>query len=377
MLQSQDFLGQQKFSLPPPRYTEASLVKKLENEGIGRPSTYAATIQTIQDRGYVVIEAKKLIPTDIAFVVTDYLEQEFTGFMQYSFTAEVEEEFDQIARGELEWTKMLRGFYEPFHLLIEHALGSEGRFAGERILGADPASGKTVLSRMSRFGPVVQIGAPSELAEGEKPRYANLSPGMSMDTISLEEALSLFTFPKDIGMYEGYPLVVGQGRYGPYVKWGESFVSIPRSIDPHSIDEEQAIALIEEKKREDAPIGMYQDEPYTRGKGRFGPYLKWKDLYISIPRSLDPEAITPEEAERLIAAKVEKEANRYIHRWDDAGISVENGRYGVYIKFGKKNFYLRREGKKLTDADAIALLTLDDVRAMILEQDPSAFGAKK
>jgi DNA topoisomerase I len=175
-VKSENFAGNQKFSLPPPRYTEASLVKKLESEGIGRPATYAATIQTIQDRGYVVIESKKLVPTDIAFVVVDYLEQEFSIFMQYNFTAQVETQFDQVADGKIEWTKMLWDFYTPFHESIESALGSEGRFSGERILGIDPTTGRTVLTRMSRFGPVIQIGAPSELAEDEKPRYANLSP---------------------------------------------------------------------------------------------------------------------------------------------------------------------------------------------------------
>ena len=269
VLSSTQWISQQKFTLPPPRYTEASLVKKLESEGIGRPSTYAATIQTIQDRGYVVIEQKKLLPTDIAFVVTDYLEQEFTNFIQYNFTAEVEEEFDQIARGELEWTKMLEGFYTPFHEMVNNALGTEGRFSGERILGKDPQSGQTLLARMSRFGPVIQIGAPSELAEGEKPRYANLTPGMSIDDITFEEAIALFSFPKHIGEYEGQPLVIAQGRYGPYVKWGESFISIPRDTDPHSVDVEKAITLIEAKKIENAPVGYYDGEPYTKGKGRF------------------------------------------------------------------------------------------------------------
>lgn len=198
-----------------------------------------------------------------------------------------------------------------------------------------------------------------------------------MDDITLEAALKLFEFPKHIGEYENMPLVIGQGRFGPYIKWGETYVSIPRDTDPQSIDTEEAIRLVEEKKQADAPLGIYDGEPYTRGKGRFGPYLKWKNLYVSIPRAIDPETITHEEAEKLIATKVEKEANRYIHNWTDAGISVENGRYGAYIKFGKKNFYLKRDGAKITDADTIAKLTLDDVKAIILEQDPDAFGKKK
>lgn len=233
-------------------------MKKLESEGIGRPSTYAPTIQTIQDRGYVVLESKKLAPTDIAFVVVDYLEQEFAVFMQYSFTAEVESQFDRIADGKLEWKEMLSEFYTPFHASIEEALGAEGRFSGERILGVDPATGRTVLTRMSRFGPVIQIGAPSELGEEEKPRYANLSPGIYIEDVTLEQALALFTFPKDIGSYEGLQLIIGQGRFGPYVKWGDAFVSIPRSEDPLTVDHARAVELIETKKIEDAPVGSYE-----------------------------------------------------------------------------------------------------------------------
>lgn len=376
-LQSQSVMGNQKFSMPPPRYTEASLVKKLEGEGIGRPSTYAPTIQTIQDRGYITVESKKLVPLDIAFVVTDYLDQEFSQMMQYSFTAEVEGQFDAIAHGELQWQKMLADFYEPFHTAVNGALGTEGKFSGERILGTDTASGRTVLARMSRFGPVIQLGSSAELAEDEKPRYANLAPGMSIDDITLEEALSLFSFPKDLGVYEDRAVSIGQGRFGPYVKWGDAYVSIPRGEDPHTIDWEGATALIEQKKREDAPLGQYDGEPYTKGKGRFGPYLKWKGMYISIPRSIDPEVISEEEAIKLITAKIEKEANRYIHRWEEENIFIENGRYGAYIKFGKKNFYLRRDGKKITDAEMIKNLTLDEVKSMILEQDENAFGTAK
>ncbi len=374
---SSDFIGSQKFSLPPPRYSEAALVKRLEADEIGRPATYAATIQTIQDRGYVVIESKKLIPTDIAFVVTDYLEQEFTEFMQYTFTADVESQFDQIADGKLDWQKMLGDFYTPFHASIESALWTEGRFAWERILGKDESSWRTVLARMSRFGPVVQIGITEELAEEEKPRYANLAAGMSIDDITLEEAMKLFSFPKDIGQYEDKPLSIGQGRYGPYVKWGEEFVSIPRTDDIHAVDLERAIVLIEAKKVENAPVGHYQWEPYTKGKWRFGPFLKWRDLYVNIPRAYDLETITPEEAEKLIAAKVDKESNRYIHHWPEEKISVENGRYGPYIKFGKENVYLKRGTKKITELEEIQKLSLEDVKAIISEQIPDAFVEKK
>lgn len=374
---SENFSGLQKFSLPPPRYSEAALVKKLESEGIGRPSTYAPTIQTIQDRGYVVIEAKKLLPTDIAFVVVDYLEKEFGTFMQYSFTAEVESQFDKIADGELDWKKMLGDFYTPFHANIDSALGTEWRFASERILGKDEKTGRSVLVRMSRFGPVAQIGTPDELAEEEKPRYANLSPGQSIDDITLEEALGLFSLPKNLGLHEGKEVIVGQGRFGPYVKYDEAFVSIPRSEDPLAVDMARAVELLEAKKIENAPVGMYDGEPYTKGKWRFGPFLKWKSLYVNVPKAIDFENITPAEAERLIAAKVEKEANRYIHNWSEEKISVENGRYGPYIKFGKENVYLKRGGKKITELADIQALTLEDVKEMIADQIPWAFKEKK
>lgn len=376
-VQSEYFHWNQRFSLPPPRYTEASLVKKLESEGIGRPSTYAPTIQTIQDRGYVVIESKKLVPTDIAFIVVDYLEQEFEGFMQYSFTAEVEGQFDQIAEWKLDWTKMLEDFYAPFHNSIEAALGTDGRFSGERILGVEPLSGRTVLTRMSRFGPVIQIGIPSELNEDEKPRYANLLPGIFIEDITLDQALTLFSFPKEIGIYEEKSLTVGQGRYGPYVKWGDAFISIPRGEDPHSVDQKRAIELIEGKKIEDAPVGSYEGVGYTKGKGRFGPFLKWKSLYINVPARFDFDNLSEADAQELIAAKVDKEANRYIHNWPELKISVENGRYGPFIKFGKENVYLKRGGKKITSTDEIQSLTLDDVKEMISEQIPDAFKEKK
>lgn len=376
-VRSEDFHWNQKFSLPPPRYTEASLVKKLESEGIGRPSTYAPTIQTIQDRGYVVIESKKLLPTDIAFVVVDYLEQEFSVFMQYSFTAEVEGQFDQIADWKLDWTKMLKDFYAPFHTSIEAALGTDGRFSGERILGIDPLSGRTVLTRMSRFGPVIQIGIPSELTEDEKPRYANLLPGIYIEDITLDQALTLFSFPKEIGFYEEKSLIVGQGRFGPYVKWGDAFISIPRGEDPHSVDQKRAIELIEDKKIEDAPVGSYEGVGYTKGKGRFGPFLKWKSLYINVPARFDFDNLPEADAQELIAAKVNKEANRYIHNWPELKISVENGRYGPFIKFGKENVYLKRGGKKIIETSEIESLTLDDIKEMISEQIPDAFKEKK
>lgn len=376
-LQSTTFFWHQKFSLPPARYTEASLVKKLESEWIGRPSTYAPTIQTIQDRGYVAIESKKLVPKDIAFVVTDFLEKEFSEMMQYSFTAEVEGQFDEIAHGKLDWQKMLGDFYNPFHEAVNTAMWTEGKFSWERILGKDPESGKTILTRMSRFGPVIQIGAPSELAEDEKPRYANLVPGLSIDDITMEEALRLFTFPKFLWNYDEKEIIISQWRYWPYIKYDEKYVSIPRGEDPHKIDFERAKVLIDEKNLADAPVGFYDGEPYTKGKWRFGPYLKWKNFYVSIPRAYDSETISPEDAEKLIAQKIEKESNKYIHNWTDEKISVENGRFWPFIKFQKKFFKLLKNWEKISDNDVIKNLTLDDVKNIIREQDTKAFWKEK
>ncbi len=377
LVESTRIVGLQKFSLPPPRYTEASLVKKLESEGIGRPSTYAPTIQTIQDRGYVEKAEKKLVPTDIAFVVTDYLDKEFSNFMQYSFTARVEAEFDEVSEGKLEWQKMLGDFYTPFHTLIENATGAEGRFAWERILGKDPKSGRSVLVRMSRFGPVVQIGAMGELDEEEKPKYANLPQGSNMDTIDFETAMASFALPKTLGTHEWKEITIGSGRYGPYVKYGDAFVSIPRGEDALSVDMARALEIIEEKATADAPIMMYEGQWVTKGKGRFGPFLKWNALYVNVPKSIDFENITPEECEALLTLKVAKEANRYIHNWPEEKISVENGRYGPFIKWEKKNLYLKQGKKKITELEDIKVLTLIEVKAMIEDQVPGAFKEKK
>lgn len=272
---------------------------------------------------------------------------------------------------------MLEDFYTPFHTSIEAALGTDGRFSGERILGIDPLSSRTVLTRMSRFGPVIQIGIPSELNEDEKPKYANLLPGIFIEDITLDQALMLFSFPKEIGSYEAKPLIVGQGRFGPYVKWGDAFISIPRGEDPHGVDQTRAIELIEGKKIEDAPVGSYEGVGYTKGKGRFGPFLKWKSLYINVPARFDFDNLSETDAQSLIAAKVDKEANRYIHNWPELKISVENGRYGPFIKFGKENVYLKRGGKKIIETSEIQSLTLDDIKEMISEQIPDAFKEKK
>ncbi len=402
--------ARQRFTKPPARYSEASLVRKLEELGIGRPSTYAPTIAKIMEegRGYVVKkstegtprkftvlrlvdgEIKKeeateitgavkgrLFPTDMGMVVTDFLTEHFRKIMDYRFTARIEEEFDEIAAGILEWTRMLEKFYGPFHEQVQHTLAHAERESGERILGKDPQSGRTVLVRLTRFGtPVIQIGKPDELAEGEKPRYANLPPGRSMTDIELEEALELFQLPRTLGEYEGKEVVVGAGRYGPYIKYDGKYINLPKTEDPLSITLERAAELIRQKQKEDAPIGTYEGLPITKGKGRFGPFVKWNGMYVNVPRKYDFDNLTEAEAIELIKAKQEREANRYIRKWDDLGIAIENGRWGPFIRFRKKVVKLPKvDGQRMTPEQAAAL-TLDEVKAIIEAEIPDAFKAK-
>ena len=335
----------ERFTRPPARYSEASLVSKLEELGIGRPSTYAPTITKIMEekRGYVLKDSRdgverqytvltlkngeiakqsksektgaaknRLFATDLGGIVVDYLADHFKDIMDYGFTAGIEKDFDEIADNGTDWQEMVGEFYHPFHETVNKALEKSERATGERILGKDPDTGRTLLVRMTRFGkPAVQIGTKEELGEEEKPKFANLNPGQSIETITFEEALKLFAFPKNLGQYNGMDVSIGIGRFGPYVKYNEKFVSIPRGEDPNGVDMERAIQLIIEKQKADAPIGEYKGIPITKGKGRFGPFLKWDKLYVNVPKRYDFENISIDQAHELIAAKIEKEANRY------------------------------------------------------------------
>ena len=402
----------ERFTRPPARFTEAGLVKKLEEEGIGRPSTYAPTISKIMEeaRGYVVKESRegverkfnvftlknnainkkqdseitgatsnRLYPSDIGMVVSDFLLKHFKEVMDYGFTAEIEKKFDSIASGKHEWEKILEEFYEPFHDLVEDTLENAERASGERRLGKDPETGNTLLVRVNKFGkPMVQIGIAEELGEDEKPKYANLRKGQSLETINFDEALKLFELPKVVGTFEDKEVTIAIGRFGPYVKFDEGFISIPREEDPYKLGFDRAVELIKEKRRADAPIGTYQGIDYTRGKGRFGPFLKWNGMFINIPRRYEPENLTVEEAHELIAKKVEKEANRYINNWPDIDLSVQNGRWGPLIKFKKKqiNFPRDEEGKRISSEDA-AKYSLEDVKKLVEAEVPGAFAEKK
>jgi DNA topoisomerase-1 len=401
-----EMLATEKFTRPAPRYTEASLVKKLEELGIGRPSTYAPTITTIMKRNYVEKREKegtprvihfikldekqqiaksekteitgadkgKLVPTDLGMVVTDFLTEHFKNVMDYNFTARVEAEFDEIAEGKLVWNKMIHAFYGPFHLSIEDTLENAGRATGERELGVDPVSGKKVYARMGRFGPMVQIG---EQEDAENRKFASLRKEQSIETISFEEAMDLFKLPMTLGQYKGQEVLANVGRFGPYVKWGESFISLPKGSDPLETTMEQAIGLIDAKIQADAPIGYYQEKPVTKGTGRFGPYIKWEDYFINVPKAYDFDNLNQTDIDELVSKKIDKEANRYIHNWPAEKIAIENGRWGPFIRYGKISVKLgkRKDGERFT-AEDLQDITLEEVKKLIEKELPGAFDKK-
>ncbi|OIR13299.1 DNA topoisomerase 1 [mine drainage metagenome] len=407
LLDFREMTATEKFSRPAARYTEASLVKKLEELGIGRPSTYAPTISTIVKRNYVEkrdkegvkrevnllrltknnaieksssfentgAEKSKLFPTDLGSVVTDFLKQHFDKVMDYGFTAFIEQEFDEIALGKMQWNKMIDDFYKPFHVGIEHTLENAERAKGERELGIDAASGKKVIARMGRYGAMVQIGDSNN--EEEKPRFAKLKSTQSIETITFDEAMKLFDLPRTLGEYEGLELSVNVGRFGPYIKLGEQFISIPKGEDLHTIELERAIQLINEKQQADAPIDFYDELPVTKGKGRFGPFIKWNDMYINIPRAYNFDELSENDIKELIEKKIDKEANRYIQQWPAEKISIENGRWGAFIRFQKKMLKLgkKADGTKYEAAE-LSTIDLDTVKKMIEEQVPNAFAKK-
>lgn len=402
-----DITATQRFTHHPARYTEASLVKKLEELGIGRPSTYAPTISTIQKRNYVEktdregtprnftvlafdgtkigkeiktentgAEKAKLFPTDIGMVVNDFLIQYFPNIMDFHFTARVEEEFDDIAEGKMKWTDMLKDFYKPFHKTVENTIDNSERASGERVLGKDPKTGKPVLVRIGRFGPLAQIGEANE-ETGEKPVFASLRKEQSIETITLEDALDLFKLPMNLGMFKNKEVIVGVGRFGPFVKFGDEYISIPRGEDPLKVNMERAQELIAEKELANAPVAYFEGIPVTKGKGRFGPFIKYEDLYINVPRAYNFDNLSQKDIDELVSKKLEKEANRYIQRWESEKIAIENGRWGPFVRFGKQMLKLTRsEGGKFAPEE-LAALTLDEVKAMIEQQVPGAFDKGK
>ena len=364
--------SRESFSRPPSRYTEASLVKKLEELGIGRPATYATTISTIQNRGYVskgdnegqerayksielrngdIIESTstektgsnkgKLVPTDIGIIVNDFLVDNFNNILDYGFTAEVEKSFDKIAEGNQNWTDIIKQFYTDFHTNVNIVKDTAERQSGEKILGDDPVSGRVVKVRLGKFGPIAQIGT---VDDEDKPIFASLTKEQQLDTITLDEALELFKFPKEIGTYKGEIVTVNNGRYGPYLKFSSKSISIPKEIDPHSVDIDSAIPLIEEKLKADEPIHIYNDLPVTKGKGRFGPFIKWNEMFINVNKTYDFDNLTTDNIEELIEIKLKKEKEKLIAEWVDEGIKLEKGRWGrSVISMGKKKIEIPKE----------------------------------
>lgn len=355
-LNLKSLVSTQRFSRPPYRFTEASLVKKLEELGIGRPSTYAPTISTVQNRGYIAkgtvegvqrsyqqfaLEAGevtssrltemvgsdkgKLVPTDIGMIVNDFLVNNFENILDYNFTAQVEQNFDEIAEGKEDWVKMIKGFYGDFQSTVKHVKEHAERESGERVLGEHPDSGRTVKVRLGKFGPIAQIG---DADEEEPVVFASLNQDQQLDTISFEEALDLFQLPKDLGEYEGEIVSVNNGRFGPYVKFGSMFVSLPKGKNPMEVDRELAIELIEEKKKADAPIYTYNDLPVTKGKGRFGPFIKWSGMFINVNKKYDFDNLSDEDLITLIEDKIQKEKDKIVHNWEEEGIRVEKARWG-------------------------------------------------
>lgn len=388
----------ERYSRPAARYTEASLVKKLEELGIGRPSTYAPTISTIINRNYVekgnldgqvrkytqlTLEGNsvsekilkentgsdkgKLVPTDIGFIVTDFLVKNFESILDYNFTAKVEQDFDEIAEGNINWTKMMQEFYDKFHPNVKDVEANADRESGERILGKHPESGKTVLVRLGKFGAMAQIGD----SDDEDKKFASLRAEQNIGTITLEEALNLFLLPKALGSYKGEEVEVSLGRFGPFIRFGKAFISLPKGEEPLDVTLERAQELIDEKVQANAPIAVYKGEGVQKGTGRFGPFIKWNGIFINVSRKYNFDNLSQADIEELIEDKLQKNIDKVIHDWKEEGIVVEKARWGrsVILK-GKIKIELNK------DVDA-SKLTLAQVQEMIAKKAPAKKPATK
>ena len=331
-LKMEETVATQRFTLKPPRYTEAALVRTLEELGIGRPSTYAPTISTIQNRGYIEkgnvegvertynvlklennkiedtdkkeiagADRNRLIPTDIGLVVNDYLVENFASTLDYNFTARVEKNFDKVAEGEVEWKKLIEEFYNVFHPKVEEAINKKTEHrAGERVLGTDPKTGRQVSVKIGRYGPLAQIG---EKDEEEKPLFSGLRENQSIETITLEEALKLFELPRVVGTYEDSEMIAAVGRYGPYIRHEGKFYSLPKELDPHKVKEDEAIKVVEEKRKKDREriIQTFEEEPgLIVQRGRYGPYISFEERNYKIPKGMNPEELTLEDVRKIV-----------------------------------------------------------------------------
>ncbi|WP_458629012.1 type I DNA topoisomerase [Winogradskyella sp. PC D3.3] len=399
ILQNKYITATERFTRPPARFTEASLVKQLEELGIGRPSTYAPTISTIQNRNYVekgthegdersykqlVFENQtiknnilseqtgsnkgKLVPTDIGMIVTDFLVNHFESILDYNFTAKVEDRFDDIAEGKEDWRAMMKDFYKGFHPQVKDVQENAERESGERILGTDPKTGRQVSVRLGKFGPMVQVGT---MDDEDKPKFASLSPDQQLNSITYEEAMDLFKLPKALGQYKDEEVEVNNGRFGPYVRFGDKFVSLPKGVDPLSVEMEEALIYIKEKEKADAPIYMYKDLEVTKGKGRFGPFIKWNNMFINVNKKYDWDNLSEEDIVTLIEEKIQKEIDKVIHNWEDAGIRVEKARWG------RHNIIKGKQKVELAKTVDVSKMTLEKAQEILEKNAPKKKATKK
>ncbi|MCA6422960.1 MAG: type I DNA topoisomerase [Flavobacterium sp.] len=396
-LVNQQIVAKERFTQAPSRYTEAALVKKLEELGIGRPSTYAPTISTIIARTYIekgsfegserkynqlVLKSGevksqvltemtgsdkgKLVPTDIGTIVNDFLVKNFSSILDYNFTAKVEQDFDEIAEGNIDWAKMMQDFYNKFHPNVLEVQDNAERESGERILGKDPKTGKQVLVRLGKFGPMAQIGE----ADDEEKQFASLRHEQNISNITLEEALNLFLLPKTLGEYKGEEVEVSNGRFGPYVRFGKQFISLPKGEDPLDVTMVRAQELINEKAKADAPIATYKGEGVQKGTGRFGPFIKWNGIFINVSKKYNFENLSQSDVAELIEDKLQKNIDKVIHNWEEEGILVQKARWGKSeITKGKIKIELNK------DVDA-SKLTLEQVKELIEKKTPGKIPGK-
>ena len=361
----------ENFSKPPFRYTEASLVRKMEELGIGRPSTYAPTITTVMNRKYVfkgtddskkreilqiIVNDKikrqkveesygsnkgKLVPSEVGKLVNDFLCNNFQNIIDYNFTADVENNFDLIASGKKQWKEIINEFYNPFNDKVSEVEKNAKRETGERILGSDPKSGRQVSVKLGKFGPMVQIG---KVDDEEKPLFASLLPDQKINNVTIEDALRLFELPFKVGEYEGKEVISNIGRYGPYIKYEKTFISIPQGLTPFTISIEKSIELILNKQKENKPLINYEGFDVTKGKGRFGPYIKWNGTFINVNKNYDFENLSDEDCIKLITDKKAKDAEKILKVWDSEKISIEKGRWGkIFIIKGKSRIPLSKD----------------------------------
>jgi len=360
----------QIFSKPPFRFTEASLVKKLEELGIGRPSTYAPTITTVMNRKYVfkgtnnaqtreivqyIIDSNinrnvnqenygsnkgKLVPSEVGLLVNEFLTNNFKNIIDYNFTASVENEFDAIANGSKDWKSIIDKFYNPFSLVIDDVQKNAKRETGERVLGQDPKSGRQLSVKLGKYGPIAQIG---KVDEDEKPLFASLLPDQQISKITADEALKLFELPVYVGDFENERVEANIGRYGPYIRYNKVFIPIPEGFNPFTITIEKSIDLIKAKIEAQKPILVYKSHDVTKGKGRFGPYLKWNNTFINVNKNYDFDNLTEEDCIKLIEEKIQKDKEKIIMNWSSDGITIEKGRWNkIYIIKGKKKVPLAK-----------------------------------